>query len=40
MIVFGICFVLWSRLRPVVVVPTAARGQEGDDVSGDRPPPH
>ena len=38
MLVFGIGFVLWSRLRPVVVAPSA--GRSGDDVAGDRPPPH
>ena len=38
MVVFGIGFVLWSRLRPVVV----AGGHQGDDITGDegRPPGH
>jgi hypothetical protein len=40
MIVFGIGFILWSRLRPVVVAPSASGGQPGDDIAGDRPPPH
>jgi hypothetical protein len=40
MIVFGIGFVLWSRLRPVVVAPGAGGSREGDDIAGDRPPPH
>jgi hypothetical protein len=39
MIVFGVGFALWSRLRPVVVAPSSA-AQPGDDVAGDRPPPH
>ncbi len=39
MIVFGVGFILWSRLRPVVVAPSAGR-QPGDDIAGDRPPPH
>ena len=37
MLVFGIAFALWSRLRPVVVAP----GHEGDDITGgDRPRGH
>ena len=38
MIVFGVGFALWSRLRPVVVAPSSS--QPGDDIAGDRPPPH
>ena len=38
MIAFGVGFALWSRLRPVVVAPSS--GQPGDDIAGDRPPPH
>ncbi len=34
MLVFGIGFVLWSRLRPVVVEPAAGGSREGDDVAG------
>ena len=34
MVLFGVAFLLWSRLRPIVVQP-------GADVSGDeRPPAH
>src|SRR3712207_2107680 len=37
MLLFGIAFALWSRLRPVVVAP----GHEGDDITGgDRPRGH
>ncbi len=34
MLVFGIGFVLWSRLRPVVVSPGPGGTREGDDVAG------
>ncbi len=37
MLVFGIAFALWSRLRPVVV----DGGHQGDDITGeDRPRGH
>jgi uncharacterized membrane protein YqjE len=39
MLVFGIAFIAWSRLRPVVVAPSSG-SQPGDDIPGDRPPPH
>lgn len=34
MLAFGIGFLLWSRLRPVVVEPGAAGGREHDDGAG------
>lgn len=38
MLAFGIGFALWSRLRPVVVVPGPGGTREGDDVAGDDRP--
>ena len=40
MIVFGIAFIIWSRLRPVVVAPAPGGARQGDDVAGDRPNGH
>ena len=34
MIVFGVGFAVWSRLRPVVVAPAGGGSHEGDDVAG------
>ena len=34
MLPFGAVFVLWSRLRPVVVAPGSGGSREGDDVTG------
>lgn len=34
MLAFGVAFILWSRLRPVVVQPGSGGGREGDDGAG------
>ena len=34
MLAFGVAFIAWSRLRPVVVQPGAGGTREGDDVAG------
>ena len=38
MLAFGVGFILWSRVRPVVVQPGPGGTREGDDVAGDDRP--